>query len=97
MDNWKAILEAAPDLEIVVPGHSDVPLTVDGFREMYEYLSRLWADVQAARDEGTALVQFLMRNVFNERYPEVADYTYIRRDYNLHQHNIYMLWQLADR
>ncbi len=97
MDNWKTILETAPDLETIVPGHSDVPLTVDGFREMYEYLSRLWADVQAAREEGTPLVMFLMRNIFKERYPAVADYTYIRRDYNLHQHNIYMLWQLEDR
>ncbi len=97
MGNWKTILETAPDLETIVPGHSDVPLTVDGFREMYEYLSGLWADVQAAKEEETPLVTFLMRNLFKERYPEVADYTYIRRDYNLHQHNIYMLWQLDYR
>ncbi|UCF19643.1 MAG: hypothetical protein JSU87_17290, partial [Gemmatimonadota bacterium] len=90
------ILETAPDLETIVPGHSDVPLTVDGFREMYEYLSRLWADVRCARDEGMPLVRFLVRNDFKERYPEVAAYTYIRRDYNFHQHNIYMLWQLAE-
>ncbi|KPK61984.1 MAG: hypothetical protein AMS21_08440, partial [Gemmatimonas sp. SG8_38_2] len=97
MDNWKTILEIAPDLETIVPGHSDVPLTVEGFRDMYEYLSHLWADVQAAKEGETSLVRFLMRNVFKERYPEVADYTYIRRDYNLHQHNIYMLWQLEGR
>ncbi len=97
MENWKTILETSPDLETIVPGHSDVPLTVDGFREMYEYFSRLWADVRAARDEDTSLVRFLMRNVFEERYPEVAEYTHIRRDYNFHQHNIYMLWQLAGR
>jgi glyoxylase-like metal-dependent hydrolase (beta-lactamase superfamily II) len=95
MDNWRTILETSLDLETVVPGHSDVPLTVDGFREMYEYFSRLWADVRTARDEDTSLVMFLMRNVFEERYPEVAEYTHIRRDYNFHQHNIYMLWQLA--
>jgi glyoxylase-like metal-dependent hydrolase (beta-lactamase superfamily II) len=97
MDNWNTILETSPDLETIVPGHSDVPLTVDGFREMYAYFSRLWADVQTARDEDTSLVRFLMRNVFEERYPEVAEYTHIRRDYNFHQHNIYMLWQLARR
>jgi glyoxylase-like metal-dependent hydrolase (beta-lactamase superfamily II) len=96
MDNWRTILETSPDLETIVPGHSDVPLTVDGFREMYEYFSRLWADVRTARDEDISLVRFLMRNVFEERYPEVAEYTHIRRDYNFHQHNIYMLWQLAD-
>jgi hypothetical protein len=90
-------LEMSPDLATIVPGHSDVPLTVDGFREMHEYLSRLWTDVQAARQADTPLVMFLMRNVFEERYPEVAEYTHIRRDYNLHQHNIYMLWQLAER
>ncbi|UCF21483.1 MAG: MBL fold metallo-hydrolase, partial [Gemmatimonadota bacterium] len=95
MDNWKTILETAPDLETIVPGHSDVPLTVDGFREMYEYLSRLWADVRSARDEGMPLVRFLVRNDFKERYPEVAAYSYIRREYNFHQHNLYMLWQLA--
>jgi cyclase len=97
MNNWKTILEMSPDLATIVPGHSDVPLTVDGFREMHEYLSRLWTDVQAARQADTPLVMFLMRNVFEERYPEVAEYTHIRRDYNLHQHNIYMLWQLAER
>lgn len=95
LDTWKAILEVAPDLETMVPGHSDVPLTVDQFRGMYQYLSRLWNDVRDARDAGTPLRMFLMQNVFKERYPEVADYSYIRRDYNLHQHNIYVLWQLA--
>jgi hypothetical protein len=64
---------------------------------MYQYLSRLWADVQAARAAGTTQMRFMARNVFAERYPEVADYNYIRRDFNLHQHNIYVLWQLAGR
>jgi cyclase len=95
LDTWKTILSMAPDLEVMVPGHSDVPLTVDQFRGMYEYLSRLWTDVQEARDAGTTLVRFLMQNVFAERYPEVAEFNYIRREYNLHQHNIYVLWQLA--
>jgi len=95
MDNWKTILDTSPELSSIVPGHSDVPLTVDQFQEMYAYFSRLWADVRAARESQTPLVRFLLGNVFAERYPEVADYTHIRRDYNLHQHNIYMLWQLA--
>ena len=97
MDTWRTILGMSPDLATMVPGHSDVPLTVDDFRGMYQYLSRLWDDVQAARQAGTSLVTFLMQNNFKERYPEVAGYSYIRRDYNLHQHNIYMLWQLAGR
>ncbi|MGD8727353.1 MAG: MBL fold metallo-hydrolase [Gemmatimonadales bacterium] len=96
LDNWGTILEVSPNLETVVPGHSDVPLTVEQFREMYEYLSRLWADVQAAQTEGTTLLRFLIGSDFAARYPEVADYNYIRRDYNLHQHNVYVLWQLAD-
>lgn len=95
MNNWKIILETSPDLETIVPGHSDVPLTVEGFHDMYQYMSRLWADVQAAREADTPLVRFLMQNVFTERYPEVADYTHIVREYNFHQHNIYMLWRLA--
>jgi glyoxylase-like metal-dependent hydrolase (beta-lactamase superfamily II) len=93
---WKTILEMTPDLTTIVPGHSDVPLTVADFRGMYQYLSRLWSDVQTAKEEGTSLERFLMRNVFEERYPEVAHYHHIRGDYNLHQHNIYLLWQLAD-
>jgi cyclase len=97
IDNWKTILETSPDLETIVPGHSDVPLTVEQFREMYQYLSQLWTDVQAAREAGTPLVRFLIGNDFKQRYPEVADYNYIRREYNLHQHNIYVLWQLAGR
>ncbi|MFC1544198.1 MBL fold metallo-hydrolase [Gemmatimonadota bacterium] len=97
LDNWKTILETCPDLETIVPGHSDVPLTVEGFREMLHYLSRLWDDVKAARAAGMPQVRFMVQNVFAERYPEVADYSYIRRDFNLHQHNIYVLWQLAGR
>jgi glyoxylase-like metal-dependent hydrolase (beta-lactamase superfamily II) len=97
MDNWKTILETTPDLETIVPGHSDVPLTVAGFREMYAYLSRLWDDVRAAKADETSLIRFLMQNDLKGRYPEVAEYTWVRRDYNLHQHNIYMLWQLEYR
>ena len=62
---------------------------------MYEYLSRLWADVKAAREAGQTQMRFMARNVFAERYPEVADSNYFRMEYNLHQHNIYVLWGLA--
>ena len=92
---WKTILEVSPDLETVVPGHSDVPLTVDDFVGMYRYFDRLWSDIRDAREAGTSLRRFLIGNDFKERYPEVADYNYIRRDYNLHQHNIYILWNLS--
>lgn len=95
LDSWKAILEGAPELQVIVPGHSDVPMTVAYFRNTYQYLSRLWSDVQAARSAGTPMLTFLMQNVLSERYPEVADYRVLRRDYNLHQHNVYVLWQLA--
>ena len=97
LDNWKAILDAAPDLATVVPGHSNVPLTVAQFREMYAYFSRAWGDVREAKAAGTPLVRFLLQNVFAERYPEVAAYNFVRRDYNLHQHNVTMLWQAAGR
>ena len=95
IDTWRVILEISPDLETMVPGHSDAPLTVDHFREMYQYLSGLWSDVQAAKEADTPLLRFLIGNNFKERYPEVADYNYIQRDYNLHQHNIYIMWGLA--
>jgi glyoxylase-like metal-dependent hydrolase (beta-lactamase superfamily II) len=93
MENWNAILEMSPDLSTMVPGHSDVPLTVADFNALNQYVSRLWADVQVARQAGTDLVRFLMQHSLKERYPEVADYTYIIGDYNVHQHNVYMLWQ----
>jgi glyoxylase-like metal-dependent hydrolase (beta-lactamase superfamily II) len=96
MDHWGRILQMSPDLEHVVPGHSDVPLTVAEFRGMYDYLSRLWEDVRSAQKAGTPLIRFLMQYVFAERYPEVADFTYIRRELNLHQHNIYVLWGLGE-
>lgn len=93
--SWKAVLESPFGLEMVVPGHSDVPLTVEQFRGMYAYLARLWEDVQGARGEGIPLLRFLVGNVFAERYPEVADFNHIRMEYNLHQHNVYTLWGLV--
>lgn len=95
LEHWQAILDASPDLEFTVPGHSDVPLTVEQFRGMRAYLSRLWADVRAARDAYVSLMQFLSRNVFAERYPEVATFRHLRGEYNLHQHNVYVLWYLS--
>jgi glyoxylase-like metal-dependent hydrolase (beta-lactamase superfamily II) len=95
MGTWKAIVDLYPDLEHIVPGHSDVPLTMEQFRGMYHYLSRLRDDVEAAQEAGQPLLRFLMDNSFQERYPEVADFNFIRRDYNLHQHNIYMMWGLV--
>jgi glyoxylase-like metal-dependent hydrolase (beta-lactamase superfamily II) len=94
--SWKAVLESPSGLEMAIPGHSDVPLTVEQFRGMYAYLARLWEDVQGARTEGTSMLRFLVGNGFAERYPEVADFNYIRMEYNLHQHNVYMLWGLAE-
>ncbi len=93
LENWDAILDLAPDLETIVPGHSDVPLTVVYFKTVHQYLSQLRADVQAAREAGTDLVRFLRQHSLKERYPEVAEYNYTVGDYNVHQHNIYMMWQ----
>jgi len=95
LEHWRLVLETSPDLEFAVPAHSDVPLTVAEFRGMYAYLSRLWEDVRAARSAGTPMLQFLMRTEFSERYPEVADFNHVRRGYNLHQHNVYTMWQLV--
>lgn len=95
LKRWRAILETAPDLELTVPGHSDVPLNVEQFRGMYAYVSRLWEDVRAARTSGSGVVPFLMQNVFAERYPEVAGFRHVIREYNLHQHNLYTLWYLS--
>ena len=53
--------------------------------------------MREARAAGTSLERFLVGNVFADRYPEVADFNFVRRDYNLHQHNLYVLWQLAGR
>lgn len=97
LDHWRAVLDGRPDLESTVPAHSDVPLTPEQFRGMYAYVSRLWADVREARDSGVGVVRFLMRSALAERYPEVADFRYMRGDLNLHQHNVYTLWYLADK
>lgn len=94
--HWKTILEECPDLAHAIPAHSDVPLTVEQFRGMYAYLSRLSSDVRTAKASGTGIVRFLMQNAFAERYPEVAEFRHVRREYNLHQHNIYTMWYLAD-
>ncbi len=95
LEHGRAALESPAGLETMVPGHSDVPLSADQFREVHAYLSRLWEDVQAARAAGTPMLRFLMGNVFAQRYPEVAAYQHIQREYNLHQHNVYVLWGLA--
>jgi hypothetical protein len=60
---------------------------------MHAYFSRLLADVEGARAAGTRLLSFLGQQDFKARYPEVAEYRYLWRDYNLHQHNVYMLWR----
>jgi glyoxylase-like metal-dependent hydrolase (beta-lactamase superfamily II) len=96
LTTWGAILDQYPDLEHTIPGHSDVPLTMEQFRGMYQYFSRLWEDIEAAKEAGTTLLRFLMQYVFEDRYPEVADFNVIRRDYNMHQHNVYVLWFLAE-
>jgi glyoxylase-like metal-dependent hydrolase (beta-lactamase superfamily II) len=95
LGNWKSILEMAPKLEHVVPGHSDVPLTVEEFGAMHDYFHRLWEDVSEAKANGKPLLRFMRETVFGQRYPEVADFNFVQQDYNLHQHNIYVLWGLA--
>jgi glyoxylase-like metal-dependent hydrolase (beta-lactamase superfamily II) len=96
LDNWRMIQEVSPDLELAIPGHSDVPLTVEQFRGMYAYVFRLWRDVLSAREAGTNVLQFLMRSDFAERYPEVAGFNTVSGGYNLHQHNVYTLWYLPE-
>jgi glyoxylase-like metal-dependent hydrolase (beta-lactamase superfamily II) len=95
MDTWKAILDACPDLETIVTGHSDIPFTVEEFRASYGYLSQLWDAVCEAQEAGIGLERFLIGSDFKEQFPEVAEYRYLYRDLNFHQHNVTMMWQLA--
>ncbi|MFC1545739.1 MBL fold metallo-hydrolase [Gemmatimonadota bacterium] len=95
METWKAILDACPDLETIVTGHSDIPFSVEEFRASYGYLSRLWDDVCSAKEAGTGLERFMIGHSFKEQYPEVAEYRYLYQDLNFHQHNVTMMWLLA--
>jgi glyoxylase-like metal-dependent hydrolase (beta-lactamase superfamily II) len=95
MSHWEKILGTPGGIEVVVTGHSDVPLTVEQFRSMYLYLDRLRGDVREAKEAGTPLFRFLLEHSLPDRYPEVADFNFARGDYSLHQHNVYVLWSMT--
>ncbi len=93
LKHWKHILDESEGLRHVVPGHWDKTMTVDYFKQYYNYIATLWKGMGKARKEGITFEEARKRFEFKKTFPEMKDVKTRIRKFDLHKMTLETIWR----
>ena len=93
LDNWGRILSSGWEIKHVLEAHWDMPLSVEGFREQYNYLNTLWNGVAEMIKEGKTLEEAKEQYTIEKDFPQFKDVILEVRDISIHEYNIESMWE----
>jgi glyoxylase-like metal-dependent hydrolase (beta-lactamase superfamily II) len=67
--NWQALIERKDEIRQYIPGHWNGELSFEGFRNRFEYLKTLLADVKVIAKAGGDFSQFVAGYALKEKFP----------------------------
>jgi glyoxylase-like metal-dependent hydrolase (beta-lactamase superfamily II) len=98
LENWGRIVASGREIKHVNMAHSDMPLSVETFKEQYRYLKTLWDGLREMSAAGATLEDAKKRYTIERDFPHFKDRTLAIRGTNIHENNVEAIWErLASR
>ena len=93
LEHWGRIVEGDRDIKYVNMAHSDMFLSVECFKEQYQYLHTLWQGLSEMVQQGMKIEDAKEKYTIEEDFPYFRDKrTKVRRE-RIHENNIETIWE----
>lgn len=70
--NWQALLERKDEIKRYITGHWNGELTFEGFKNRFDYLKTVRADIEAMAKAGTDFGQFCTAYTLKDKFPHLV-------------------------
>lgn len=71
--NWQTLLDRKDEIKHFITGHWNGELTFEGFRDRFDYLKAMLADVEALAKAGGDLNQFIAGYTLKSKFPHLVN------------------------
>jgi glyoxylase-like metal-dependent hydrolase (beta-lactamase superfamily II) len=93
LENWGRIVDSGRKIKYVNMAHSDMFLSVETFKEQYNYLSTLWNGLSEMFRRGLTLEDAKKRYTIEKDFPYFKDKIIKIRDIDINEYNIEAMWE----
>ena len=97
LENWGRIVDSGREIKYVNMAHSDMFLSVETFKEQYNYLSTLWNGVSEMHRKGMTLEDAKREYSVKKNFPYFKDKIIKVRDIDINESNIEAIWERISR
>jgi len=92
LENWGRIVDSGRKIKYVNMAHSDMFLSVETFKEQYNYLSTVWNGLSEMFRRGLTLEDAKKRYTIEKDFPYFKDKIIKIRDIDINEYNIEAIW-----
>ena len=96
LENWGRIVEGGREIKHVNMAHSDMSLSVEGFKQQYRYFKTLWEGLGKMRRRGSTVEDAKKAYTIERDFPYFKDKRLEIRGKNIHENNIEAIWNRLD-
>jgi glyoxylase-like metal-dependent hydrolase (beta-lactamase superfamily II) len=93
LENWGRIVDSGREIKYVNMAHSDMFLSIESFKQQYNYLKTLWNGLQDLHHRGLSLEGAKEAYTIERDFPYFKDRWTEIRGINIHENNIEAMWE----
>ena len=94
LENWSKIINSDREIKYVNMAHSDMYLTLESYRQQYNYLNSLWKGLLEMQQKGLTLEDAKQEYTMIDDFPYFQNERMQSRVDAMHVNNIEVLWEL---
>jgi len=93
LDNWGRIVESGREIRHVNMAHSDMILSVETFKEQYQYFKTLWDGLREMHRRGLTVDEAKKAYTIEGDFPYFKGKRLEVRGTNIHEYNVEAIWE----
>jgi len=93
LENWGRIVDGGREIRHVFMAHSDMSLSVETFKEQYQYFKRLWDILREMHRRGLTIEEVKKACTIEKDFPYFKGKRLKVGGTNIHEYNIEAIWE----